>query len=246
MPASETPLPPSETPLPPSATPLPPTELPFTVKSVWPPMARVTRDALNLRRGPGTAYEAVGSLPANTRLEVVGESGDWYLIMYGGQEVFIASWLTDEVPTATASPIPVPTSAFAVRRFASPLIRYTHGAVNLREGPGTRYQQVGSVAAGASLQALGQSGDWYLIEHNGRDAYIASWLTYNSPPAAATSRYTMAQFRSHRYQPQQPVQQQPVQQQPVHRNKPLQRNRNSSLSNRCNNNRCNSNLCSSQ
>ena len=107
----------------------------------------------------------------------------------------ISPSVTPLPPTATriqpsATPIPPsvtlipPTSpAFVVSRFASPRTRYTHGTVNLRQGPDTSYGLVGSVALNTALQVVGQSGDWYLIRNNGREVFIAGWLTFDAPLA---------------------------------------------------------------
>ncbi|MCY4536988.1 MAG: SH3 domain-containing protein [Chloroflexi bacterium] len=89
-------------------------------------------------------------------------------------------------PTATPIPpsrTPVPTTApaFSVNRYSSPQTRYTHGTVNLREGPDTSYDLVGSVAVNTALQIVGKSGDWYLIRHNGAEVFIAGWLTFDAP-----------------------------------------------------------------
>ena len=83
-------------------------------------------------------------------------------------------------PTRTSIP-PTSASAFSVNRYSSPQTRYTHGSVNLRKGPGTSYDRVGSVSVNAALQVIGKSGDWYLIHHNGREVFIAGWLTFDSP-----------------------------------------------------------------
>lgn len=94
--------------------------------------------------------------------------------------------LTAVPPTATAIPpsrTPVPTTAsvYSVNRYASPQTRYTHGVVNLRKGPDTSYDLLGSVPVNADLQVVGKSGEWYLIRHNGREVFIAGWLTFDAP-----------------------------------------------------------------
>ena len=173
-------------------------------------MRRQTRDVVNLRSGPGTAYEKLGSLQGNTQLHIIGQSEDWYVIAYNGREAFLASWLTFDLPTATPVVLRTSTPTVSVRRFSSPLRKYTHGELNLRSGPGTNYGRVGALGAGASLQVLGQSGDWYLLQHNGRDAFAASWLVHDSPPAPRRQQPAQQQPAQ-----QQPVQQQPAQQQPA-------------------------------
>ncbi len=226
IPATETPIPPIASPvptIPPTASPVPPTQPSFAVTRISPPMTRQTRGEVNLRGGPGTTYEEVGSVSANSTLQIIGESGDWYVISVNGRDVFIASWLTYELPTAiptvqsSSNRSTSSTSQIQVRRFSSPLNKYTHGLVNLRSGPGTTYSQVGAVVAGATLQVLGQSSDWYLINHNGRDAYIASWLTFDAPlkqvSRSSTSSGSSSTGAGQQQQPvQQPAQQQPVQQ----------------------------------
>ena len=198
IPATKTPIPPTATPIPTTATPVPPTQPSFVVKRISPPVTRQTRGEVNLRGGPGTTYKQVGSVPANSTLQIIGESGDWYLISRNGRDVFIASWLTYELPTAiptvqsSSNRSTSSTSQIQVSRFSSPIGKYVHGTVNLRRGPGTTYAIAGALAAGSAFKVLGQSGDWFLIRHNGRDAYIASWLTHNSPPAEAGAATTAA------------------------------------------------------
>ncbi len=205
VPPTSTLVPPTSTPVPPTSTPVPPTQPRFLVNRISPPLQRQTRDVVNLRQGPGTSYEKVGSVPGNTTIQIIGESGEWYLTRRNGREVFIASWLTYDLPTATPVVRRTSTPTINVRSFSSPQRKYTHSALNLRSGPGTSYRRIGALGAGASLQVLGQSGDWYLVKHNGRDAFVASWLVHNSLPAP-------------RQQPtqQQPAQQQPAQQQPAY------------------------------
>jgi len=175
----------------------------YAVTRISPSERRYTRKTVNLRRGPGTVYEKVGSVPGNTTLRIIGVSGDWYLTQRNGREVFIAGWLTYDLPTATPVVRRAAKPTVNVRRFASAQRKYTHGILNIRSGPGTSYRRVGQFGAGEVVVALGRSGDWYLIKHNGRDAFVASWLTYNSPPSPPRAQ-----------QPQTAQQQQPAQSQP--------------------------------
>ena len=94
----------------------------------------------------------------------------------------------------TSTPLPPTETGYSVTRFASSLTRYTHGGVNLREGPGTSYSLAGAVPAGSILEVIGQSGDWYLVRLNGREVYVAGWLTFDSPlPQPAQQQPASAQ-----------------------------------------------------
>lgn len=93
----------------PTAT-LVPTQTPSPPRTAL--KAQVT-DRANLRSGPGTDYEIVGSADAGTELIILGsnDAGDWYQIAEGR---WIAAFLVSEpgapVPTLPPTPTPLPTS----------------------------------------------------------------------------------------------------------------------------------------
>ena len=92
-----------------------------------------------------------------------------------------------EEPTPTQPPSPTA----AIERYPSPVRRYTRNRVNLRAGPGTDYPQVDSVSANTELEAIGKSGDWYVIRRDAREVYVADWVTYDTPlPVSSDGRGT--------------------------------------------------------
>lgn len=59
---------------------------------------------INVRSGPGTDYDKMGVVYANSAVTVVGSSGDWLAVSYNGQTGFILSGLlTDTEPQTTTS-----------------------------------------------------------------------------------------------------------------------------------------------
>ncbi len=135
---------------------------------------------------------------------------------------------TPVLPTRTPippsrTPVPTAASAFNVNRYSSPQTRYTHGTVNLRKGPGTSYDRVGSVSVNAALQVIGKSGDWYLIRHNGAEVFIAGWLTHSSRLVQPSRQQTSGSSSQPAVSqpPQQPAQQ-PVQQPAARVQEPVQ------------------------
>jgi len=62
---------------------------------------------LNMRTGPGTSYDKIGSIPNATKVGAVAKSegGSWYLVYYDGQFGWVSSgYLTTNLNYATASP----------------------------------------------------------------------------------------------------------------------------------------------
>ena len=65
--------------------------------------------ALNMRSGPGTSYQQIGSIPDATKVGAVAKSegGKWYLVYYDGKFGWVSSgYLTTNLSYATASPSP--------------------------------------------------------------------------------------------------------------------------------------------
>ncbi len=71
--------------------------------------ATVTND-LNLRSGPGTGYRVVGTMPAGAYVDVLGCSGGWCRVNWGGAVGYAsASYLAGgRGPAYAAAPVYVP------------------------------------------------------------------------------------------------------------------------------------------
>lgn len=96
-------------------------------------------------------------------------------------KVAASSTAPSPMTTATAktperpSPTPTPTSAFSPTPFA--IVRAE--VLNVRAGPGTAYPVVGRLAAGESVDIVGQSADgaWWQIRYKGgRDGWVSGAL----------------------------------------------------------------------
>lgn len=49
--------------------------------------------------------------------------------------------------------------------------------VNLRKGPSTYFEAVGQLSSGEKLKYIDTYHSWHIVEYNGEEYYIASWLT---------------------------------------------------------------------
>ncbi|QQK74198.1 SH3 domain-containing protein [Salicibibacter cibarius] len=118
--------------------------------------------SLDVREGPGNDYEVVGQLDDDTRVELEGQTSDgWYKInaddinedAYVSEEGFVP---VDE-PDEDEGYVDASTS------------------VNVREGPGSSYDQVDSIPRGESVDIVGEIDDWYLIQWDDMDepAYVS-------------------------------------------------------------------------
>jgi len=150
-----------------------------------PTRARITGEGLQMRVGPGTAYEVMASLAEGDEVDVLGrdEMGDWVRVgLDSGEEGWVASEFVDvggnlkavpvvtpepiapstEEPTPTAMPSPtVPAEATAaptpVAEVTVPIpSRTTGGGLRMRSGPGTNYEVLLLLAEGQEVNVLGR------------------------------------------------------------------------------------------
>lgn len=133
---------------------------------------------LNVRTGPSTGYEILGTIRPGTSYAVLGQQGQWYRIDFNGQEGWVYGPLarvqgaasggssggsgsdtaTDNTPVNPPSPTGLVAEA-----------KYT---VNVRSGPGTDFDVIGQITPGTRYAILGNTGSWYEIDYNGQSAYV--------------------------------------------------------------------------
>ena len=69
---------------------------------------------------------------------------------------------------------------------------YAISSVNIRSGPGTDYEIVGSLSYGQSILRTGiGSNGWSRVDHNDENAYISSSYLSTTAPASDTSQYPL-------------------------------------------------------
>lgn len=149
-------LPSSPTPKP-SATPLPllPTGTPA-------PAAGITSTQVNVRAEPSTSSAAVGVIPANTNVEIVGKDpgGNWWLINYP-QAPQGKGWVAAAFITTTEKPnVPV---------IGEGVGAVVQQQINVRSGPGTNFNSLGMLNAKDVVMLTGKDagGAWLQIDFAG-------------------------------------------------------------------------------
>jgi len=160
--------------LPPTLTPRPsPTVAPPTATPPVTPVEGQTTTQLNVRAAPSAASENLGTVTIFSRVQIVGKDPDenWWMIQFpeGPNGV---GWITadyvqvsgdPDVPVIGAAPPSQGGSAPAEVEATATVIE----TVNVRSGPGTDYNAVGTVEAGqqVSLTAKDTLGAWLQIAY---------------------------------------------------------------------------------
>lgn len=82
------------------------------------------------------------------------------------------------VPTRTPAPAFVPDADSDL----TTRTRYTTEEVNVRNGPGTDYERIGSLPAGYRIRVLGEQNGWYELSFNNGTGWVAGQYTSVSQP----------------------------------------------------------------
>lgn len=154
------------------------------------------KEVVNLRLGPSTKYDTVGTLKSGDFLTRTGKgTNGWSKLLYNGQSVYaISSYLSTKV-------IEVPKKDIVNgAEFTPANDRVTaKNEVNLRTLPTTNSESVGKLLSGTFLKrtAIGTNG-WSRLDYNGKIVYaVTSYLTTTAPENNPKPPETEEKFTEH-------------------------------------------------
>lgn len=114
--------------------------------------ARVTCDVLNVRESPSTDKPRIGQLKRGAEITVTGVCDDWLCIDLQGNPCYVFAQYTDyDKPTATV----------------------TASALNVRKGPSTDTDKIGSLPNGTTVNVLAEENGWVKILHKNTLGYVS-------------------------------------------------------------------------
>lgn len=139
--------------------------------------------SVNLRSGPGTGYEDIGTLARGEQVPYLSSATDsrgnvWYQVQYYS---YGTGWVIStyaDVVYGTSSGV-----ADTTTNVAGSYVKATNGKSNLRTGPGLGYADVGTMQNGETATYLGNySTDergvvWYQVRFEGQTGWVSSRYT---------------------------------------------------------------------
>ena len=135
--------------------------------------------SMNVRRGPGVGYEVVTWVKNGQKVTVLESGKSWTKIKVdkNGKVGYIK---TSALSSDSAAPAPADKS----HTLGAVATKYAASNVNVRKGPGTRYEALFSISRNAKLEILGEEGNWFLVRtENGTTSPAGS---VNPPPPTST------------------------------------------------------------
>ena len=123
----------------------------------------VTASTLNVRKGPSTKYNKIGSLYKNKSIKILDESKGWYKINLNGK----SGWVSNSYVKVKNNSTEVTTDQSNKKGVV------TVSTLNVRKGPSTKYSRIGSLYKDKSITILGEQNGWYKINLNGRYGWVS-------------------------------------------------------------------------
>lgn len=125
---------------------------------------------INIRTGPGTEYESIGTFKRGDIITVVASTSNGWKKLAEGKYV-IAEFLS------TSAPETAKTGTY-----------YATGSINVRSGPGTEYEVVKTLPLGSAIEITAvTSNGWYRTV---KDTYVNVKVCSLTPPATPTPKPT--------------------------------------------------------
>lgn len=123
----------------------------------------IQAQVVNVRQGPGLAYNVQQKVKQGQRLTITGEQNGWYQVRLSGSSLgWIASWLVTDTEVAAA-----PYQQTTV----------TQGPVNLYSTSDTSSKVLGQLPVGQRITVVYALGDWLQIQYHQTVAWVQKKLT---------------------------------------------------------------------
>ncbi len=121
----------------------------------------VTTDSLNVRKGPSTTYAKVGSLKKDSEVVIVSKtSNNWYKILFDYGFAYVSGQYINITEVGDLE-------------FKYDSHAYITSNLNVRKGPGTEYEKIGSLKKNDKVEIVAMTANgWRKIKYNNSYGYI--------------------------------------------------------------------------
>ncbi|EUJ31848.1 N-acetylmuramoyl-L-alanine amidase [Listeria floridensis FSL S10-1187] len=121
----------------------------------------VEAEVLNVRSGPGLAYDVTSQVRKNDVLQVIGEENKWYKVrLDNGDSGWVASWLVKNTTVSAAS--------------NSMAVVTSEGGLNVREKPSADSKVLGILNTNDQINVISEQNGWAQIQYQGQNAWVSS------------------------------------------------------------------------
>ncbi len=143
--------------------------LPATIFAQTIPGTYVTTADVKLRKGPGTTYGVVTTIPKGVNVNVVGKEGTWLKVesKHGGEPGYMSEQYAR----------PLAAQRFAQEKTSPQTVSGSYRTLReteLREGPAPTARVITKLPANIKVNVVRSEGDWLRVvsKHGGKPGYV--------------------------------------------------------------------------
>ncbi|MFQ6133657.1 MAG: SH3 domain-containing protein [Armatimonadota bacterium] len=142
------------------------------------PPAWVKGDSVNVRSGPSTSRSRIATASKGSKVYIVASQGGWHKVkLPSGQYGWIRG---DLLERNVAQGQRLAQSASRSGTSAQPKAAKAYvnaNGINVRSGPGSRFDRIDTLAKGTTVWVIDQQGQWRKVKYgNGEGGWVADWL----------------------------------------------------------------------
>lgn len=131
----------------------------------------VTVSKLNVRSGPSTNDSIISTLLQESKVNVIGKSGDWCQIKLSDGRI---GWVSSTYLKVDITQQPTTVQPNDITKMDTTGI-VTASKLNVRSGPASTYSIILALWQGNKVNVIGKYGDWYQIKlSDGRIGWVSS------------------------------------------------------------------------
>lgn len=147
---------------------------------------------LRLRSEANTSSSVLTYLPHGTQVDVLSDLIEgWYQVSYKGTTGYVSGEYLTVAEDSAAVPVPqaAEPAAAAPAADSKVYIKVTEGPLNIRSGPGTDYDRVGSLSVSRTAEVVERLDGWYKIGNG----YVCADYVTEIDAAAYQASYSKGQ-----------------------------------------------------
>ncbi len=125
---------------------------------------------LRVRSEANTNSSVLGYIYTGDKVDIIGESGNWYKINYNGKEAYVSKDYIKKITDSNSNNNN--NSGSQVTSKKGEVINASAG-LRVRSEANTNSSVLGYIYTGDKVDITGESGNWYKINYNGKTAYVS-------------------------------------------------------------------------
>lgn len=140
---------------------------------------------LNMRKGAGTNYSRVLTIPKGKTIYATEKKGTWYKVSYtyksGSKSVTKTGWVSGSyIKKKSTTSTSTKASTTSTTKMKKTTYQTTAG-LNLRSGAGTTYKSILTIPKGKTVTATEKKGTWYKVSYtyksSGKNVTKTGWVS---------------------------------------------------------------------